>query len=119
MVKIIFVLAVLGVSVAMPVHNVFAALCDTLSWLECTPTGPTSGIAILNLIESITDWIFAGFMILAVLMIVLAGWQFISSAGDPQSFAEARSKLFWALIAIVIAVFAKGIPVVLRSILGV
>jgi len=89
------------------------------TWLQSAPTGPTSGLEVLNLIVNLTNWLFVGFMILALIIIVFAGWQFITAGGDPQNITKARSKLFWAVIAIVIAVFSRGIPIVAKSILGV
>ena len=89
------------------------------TWLQQAPTGPTSGLWALSLIENLIDWMFVGFMVLAVIILVLAGFQFITSQGDPNNVAKARAKLLWAVIAIAVAVMARGIPVVVRSILGV
>jgi hypothetical protein len=82
------------------------------------PSGPSSGAEFLTLLENITDWIFAFAMIGAIIFIVLAGFQFISSGGDPNAVGEARRKLLYAAIGIAIAVMSRGIPVVVRSIIG-
>ena len=89
------------------------------AWLQNAPTSPTSGAAVINIVINLTNWLFVGFMVLAVVILVLAGFQFISSGGDPQNVAKARSKLLWAVIAIAIALMARGIPVVVKAILGV
>ncbi|HEX9721727.1 MAG TPA: hypothetical protein VGA53_00505 [Candidatus Paceibacterota bacterium] len=89
------------------------------TWLQQAPTGPQSGAEAVNLIINLTNWLFVGFMLLAVIILVLAGWQFITSGGDPQNVAKARSKLLWAFVAIAIAVMARGVPIVVKSILGV
>jgi hypothetical protein len=89
------------------------------TWLLSTPTGPVSGLGVLQLIDSLTDWLFAGFLILAVVMVIFAGYQFMSSGGDPNGVGEARKKFLWAAIAIGIGVSAKGLPIVIASILGV
>ena len=95
------------------------AFAGAPGWLQIAPTGPTSGLQVLSLIENLINWLFVGFMLLAVVILILAGWQFITGGGDPQNVAKARSKLLWAVIAIAIAVTAQGIPIVARSILGV
>jgi hypothetical protein len=82
------------------------------------PTGPTSGAELVALIENITNWFFAGFMVLAAAFIVLAGWQFIASRGDPTAVTSARAKLLWAAVGIAAAVMAKGIVTAVKSIIG-
>jgi len=89
------------------------------AWLLSAPTGPTSGLAVLHLIQNLTNWLFVGFMLLAVVVIILAGWQFITGGGNPESVSSARKKLLWAGVAVIIALMSRGIPVVVASILGV
>jgi len=82
------------------------------------PTGPTSGVALVALIENLTNWLFFGFMFLAVIVVILAAGQFVSGGGDPTAVAQARTKILWAAIAITVAVLSKGIVAVVGSILG-
>ncbi|HEX9722342.1 MAG TPA: LamG domain-containing protein [Candidatus Paceibacterota bacterium] len=103
-----------GLLLALP-----SSFANAQAWLLSAPTGPTSGLAVLHLIQNLTNWLFVGFMLLAVVVIVLAGWQFISSGGAPESVSSARKKLLWAGVAVIIAVMSRGIPVVVASILGV
>jgi hypothetical protein len=119
-IKFVLVVFIVGASFMVPTQSVFAQpLCDTIGWLDCAPTGPQAGGGVLNIITNLTNWLFVGFMLLAVVIIIFASWQFISSSGDPQNVAKARSKLLWAVIAIVIAVISGGIPVVVKMVLGV
>jgi len=46
---------------------------------------------------------------------VFAGWQFIQGGGDPQAVAQARNKLLYAAIGIVVAVLARGIVTAVKS----
>jgi len=86
--------------------------------LLAAPTGPETGAELVALIENLTNWLFAGFMVLAAVFVVLAGWQFLSSRGDPTAVASARAKLLWAAVGIVAAVMSKGIVAGIRSIIG-
>lgn len=45
----------------------------------------------------------------ALLMIVIAGLRYITSAGDPQKTANARSTIILALVGLVIAISAEAI----------
>ena len=89
------------------------------TWIISAPTGPTTGGAVVELIVNLTNWLFVGFMAVAVVFIVLAGLQFISSSGEPTAVAQARSKLLWAAVAIGVALFSRGIVNVIgRIIIG-
>lgn len=82
------------------------------------PDGPQTGNDFISLVEGITNWIFALLLVVAVIFIVLAGFQFIVGGGDPQAVAQARTKLIWAVVGILVAVLARGIPVAIRSLIG-
>lgn len=81
------------------------------------PAGPQSGLQAINTVEGITDWLFVAFLLFAVIMIVVAAFQFVGAGGDPNSVSQARSKLIWAAVGISIAVLAKGVPIALRVII--
>jgi len=87
------------------------------TWIIPAPTGPTTGFEVVELIVNLTNWLFAGFMLLAVVFIVLAAWQFVSSSADPAAVAQARSKLLWAAVAIGAAVLSRGIVDVIGKII--
>ena len=60
------------------------------------PEGPQTGGDFILVVEGITDWLFVILLVIAVVFIVLAGFQFIVGGGDPQAVAQARQKLIWA-----------------------
>ena len=82
------------------------------------PTGPDSGESFLDVVDNIVDWIFVIVLIGAVIFIVLAGWQFISGGGDPQALSQARNKLLWAAIGVMVAVLARGLVTAVKNIIG-
>ncbi|OHA66088.1 MAG: hypothetical protein A3C04_00715 [Candidatus Wildermuthbacteria bacterium RIFCSPHIGHO2_02_FULL_45_25] len=87
---------------------------------EETPTGLLNSVTDLqNLINTITNWFFFILITVAVIFIILAAMQFITAGGDSAKVSEARSKLIWAAVGIGIAVLAKSIPVLVKSLLGV
>ncbi|MEK7542362.1 MAG: hypothetical protein AAB524_01535 [Patescibacteria group bacterium] len=87
-------------------------------WLQQAPIGPTSGAKVVALIENLTNWFFAGFMVLAVIFLVLAGWQFMSGGGEPQQIMKAKQKLLWAVVAIIAALLSRGVVAAIRAIIG-
>ena len=88
------------------------------TFLISAPTGPTSGAELVGLIENLINWFFIGFMLLSVVFVLLAALQFISSGGDPNGVKSAKNKLFWAAVAIAIALLSKGFVLAIGNILG-
>lgn len=83
------------------------------------PKGPTTGLALLNTITFIADWIFVLLLIAATIFIVLAAFQFVTAGGDPSAVGQARQKLLYAAVGVAVAAAAKGIPIAVRHIVGV
>ena len=83
------------------------------------PTGPQTGGDVIDLILRLTDWLFFGFLLLAVIFIILAAVQFLTGGGDPAQVALARKKLFIAGGAVAIAVLSRGFIAVVRRVIGV
>ncbi|MBI2123768.1 MAG: hypothetical protein HYU04_00815 [Candidatus Wildermuthbacteria bacterium] len=82
------------------------------------PTGPQTGAQLLEIIDAVTNWIFAGFVALTVIMVLLAAVQFVQEGGNPEKMSEARKKLIWAAVGVAVALAAKGFVPVMQSILG-
>ena len=85
---------------------------------DVIPSGITTAQGFVSLVVSITDWIFAFFLLFAVVFIVLAGFQFVTAGGDPSAVAQARTKLLWAAVGIGIALLSRGVPNVVQDIIG-
>ncbi|MDO8524564.1 MAG: pilin [bacterium] len=76
-------------------------------------------IGMLNVVYSVTNWVFFLLTILAVLMIIYGGFVYITAAGDPAKATTAKSILTFAVIGLAIALLAKFIPSLVGFILGV
>ena len=82
------------------------------------PKGPQAGADLLLIVDTATNWIFAIFTVLTLIFILLAAFQFVTAGGDAEKVGEARQKLIWATVGIIIALASKGLVPVLRNILG-
>jgi hypothetical protein len=85
---------------------------------ETIPTNVTKAQDFIDLIEVITDWIFVLLLVVAVIFVVLAGFQFITGGGDPAAVSEARTKLIWAAVGIGVALMSRGLAPAVRNIIG-
>lgn len=64
------------------------------------------------------NWIFTIFVVLAIIFVLLAAIQFLTAGGDAVKIGEARQKLIWAAVGVVVALMARGLPVVISNIIG-
>lgn len=69
-------------------------------------------------VETITNYIFTALIVFAVIMIIIAGFGFLTAGGDPIKAGTARSQLMYALIAIAIGALAKGLVFMIAEIMS-
>ena len=81
-------------------------------------TGVTSGADLITLVEGITNWLFVFLIVAAAIFIVLAGWQFVTGGGDPQQVSQARSKLLYAAIGIIVALLSRGLVLAISNLIS-
>jgi hypothetical protein len=72
----------------------------------------------VDLIYTITDWIFFLTIAIAILFIIVGGFMFVTAAGSPEKALSARSYLIYAAIGIAIALISKAIPSIAISLFG-
>ncbi|HZX50244.1 MAG TPA: hypothetical protein VFE94_03860 [Candidatus Paceibacterota bacterium] len=87
-------------------------------FLQQAPTGPTTGEDLIILVETLTNWLFVGFMLVALLFILFAAAKFIAQGGDPRAIGQERNKLMWAAVAIGIALLARAVVPAIGWIVG-
>src|SRR5688572_25123465 len=80
----------------------FAAGGVDISNLPDPAANPAALQTILNIVFVLTGAI-------AVLIIVLAGFRFVTSSGDPQSVAKARNAIIYAIVGLIVIIFATVI----------
>lgn len=98
----------------------FVALAqeDLPSGFEPPLEVPTTGADLIGLITTAGNWVFAIFLAISLIYILLAAFQFITGGGEPEKISEARQKLIYAIIGIAIALVASGLDDIIRSVLG-
>ncbi|MGC9968215.1 MAG: hypothetical protein ABSC29_00570 [Minisyncoccia bacterium] len=65
------------------------------------------------------DWMFWGLMVLAVVMFLVGGYIYATSGGSSEKVGQATKTLTYAAIAVVVALAARGVPILIGSFLGV
>ncbi len=70
---------------------------------------------VFDWLREIVNWVFVAIMILVVLMILWAAFDFITAGGSEDKTNSAKKKLTYAIIGIVVALLAWTIPYVVQS----
>ena len=101
--------------------SLLAVLILPLAVGAAEPTNPLpppvgSGEVLIQRIDTVINWVFAFMMVLAVLFILIAAFQFVT--GGAKGAEEGREKLIWAIVGIIIALLAKSFPAVLKIIVA-
>lgn len=70
------------------------------------------------IINTLTNWIFAGLVVFAAVMVLLVAFQFVREGENAEKMEEARRKLIWAVVGIILAFLSKGFVPVIKNIIG-
>ena len=83
--------------------------------MNVDPTGnvikfiPQDGASLTEIVQSILNWIFGIIGIVAVVMIIIGGFNFMTSAGDPGKVKKGKDTILYGIIGLVIAILAFAI----------
>lgn len=81
-------------------------------------TPPVQGFqGIINFAETVTRFIAIVFVALAIILFLWAAFLFLTAGGNEERQTKAKQTLLWAIIGIVVALFAFGIFTFVRQIL--
>ena len=73
---------------------------------------------IYTLIEKITNFLIGLAIVITPIIIVYAGFLYITAAGNEEKIKTAQKVLIWALIGFAIVLIAKGVPALIKQFLG-
>ena len=81
------------------------------------PASPkiNSTTAILTLVNTLVNWFFTIVMAIAVLMLIIAGFTWMTSGGNEEKITTARKMLIWALVGIAIALLSRGLVTLIQT----
>ena len=91
------------------------------------PPGGGNGFSIVNplsaesleeLVENLIDFIFKIALVLAPLMIIIAGFLLVTAGGSIEQVTKARRIILWTVIGFLIVLLAKGIVAIIKGLLG-
>lgn len=75
-----------------------------------------SGRGLISTLERIINWIAIIVIVVSVLYIILAAYDYLTAGGDEDKIKTANRRLTYAILAIVLALVAEGIVRAIMSI---
>lgn len=64
------------------------------------------------------NWFFTFLVVLAAIFALVAAYKYLTAGGDPEKVKAASNILIYAAVAIVAALFARGLPLLVTSLIG-
>ena len=87
---------------------IVVAAADDITISEQFP-GDYSSDDALEILPRILSYVYGTFLVIVVLMIIVAGYMFVTAGGSPEKVTTARNVLMYSLIGLAIAVVARGL----------
>ena len=88
---------------------------DDEGYQEIPTNVPSTPAELVALIETIGNWIFTILLGVVVIMLILAGFFWVTAGGNPENVKKASDMLRNALIGVAIALGAKGLVAVIKG----
>lgn len=66
-------------------------------------------IPLMPTIDTIINIIFTFLLVFAAIMLIMAGFQFMTAGGDSEAVKKARDKVLYAIIGLIVAFLARGL----------
>lgn len=79
---------------------------------------PAPELNVMQVFDSIIDWLFTILLVVAAIFIIVAGYYFVTAQGDPDRIAKARQFVLYALIGVLVGFVAKGLVILVSKIVG-
>ena len=84
-----------------------------------SPTNTVTSIeSLLDRVCTVVNILFTVLLIAAVIMIILAAFNYLTASGDPEKVKSANHQLIYAVIAVAVGFFSKAIPIIVANFLS-
>lgn len=85
-----------------------SAFCQGQGDPDAGPDSSTDN-AVLDILQTVVRVLTTIAAVIATIVIVIAGLMFVTSGGDPNRISRARSAIIYAIVAVVVSIFARVI----------
>jgi len=72
---------------------------------------------ILSALGNIAGYLYTAFFIVAIIFIIIAGFNFLTAQGDAEKIKSARRQIYWAAVAIAIVLISVAADQIIKQLL--
>lgn len=72
---------------------------------------------LVEYVQYVTDWLFTGLLLLAVLMMIIAAYHYLFSGGSEEGTQKGKNYIVYTVVALAIAMLSKGITFIVFELL--
>jgi len=94
-------------------------ISGNLSANGITLQNPLQAAEFEDILDNVIDFIFNIAIVLVPLMIVIAGFLFVTAGGNAEQINKAKTMIIWTAIGFLIILLSKGIMGIIMNLLGV
>ncbi|HUZ92910.1 MAG TPA: hypothetical protein VNG29_02830 [Candidatus Paceibacterota bacterium] len=107
-------------SLALSATGLLSAALPALVFAQTAPNPPITTASGLQtfICTVIVGWMFTFLVILTIVFVLIAAYRYLTASGDPEKVKGASHMLIYAAIAIVVAIFARGLPNIVATFIG-
>ena len=124
--KILFILILIATPIifAQSTDVVFGAIPTTINPGEYLDplgkgaTGVKTASDVVDIFIRVLGWTYSIFFIVAVFMILMAAYTYLTAQAEPEKIKNATNQIVWASIAIAVALLAVSISMIVKSIVS-
>ena len=81
------------------------------------PEIPEINVNIWEILDRALNWFFGIALVVAAIMLVYAGFNYVTAGGNDEKIKTATKTLIFALIGVAIALLARGLPLLIQEFL--
>ena len=114
-----FVVLLVAGGVGALIADILGGSAEPIDGVEVGEAPITSFEGLIGVLVTISRWMFGILIALSIVMILYSAFLYMFSMGGEDRIKKAKDTLTYAIIAVVIAVFAGGIGVLIQNFFGV
>ena len=77
-----------------------------------------SSDAVIGVLFNIAKFLYTACLIVAIIFIIIAGFNFLTAQADPEKIKTARHQIYYALIAIAVVLLSSGAAKIIETFLA-
>lgn len=85
---------------------------------QITVENPVNATSVVALVDSVAYWAYNIGLVLAVIVNVIIGLQFMMAGGNDEKVTKAKRNFLWAIVGIAILLLSKALIGLIKSVLG-